>query len=126
MADFGSTARVASAIAMALVVAVTVSGCRSAGVAPDVTATTTQVQAVPFDLYTHCGINELSINGKYFQHVGGTLSDGSGNPPSGWDNPYQHGILSVSGGIAVFRDDHGHHETFKVRTGATAFQTICS
>lgn len=64
--------------------------------------------------------------GKYFKHVGGSLSDGSGNPPDGWGNPYQRGTLSVSGDIAVFRDEVGHVETFKVRPNATGFPTICS
>jgi len=90
------------------------------------TATAKSIQPVPFDLYTHCGINELRSNGRYFQRVGGILDDGSRNPPSGWGNPYQHGTLSVSGDVAVFRDKVGHVETFKVRSGATGFLDICS
>lgn len=82
-------------------------------------------QPAPFDLMTHCGINELRSNGRYFQRVGGVLDDGSGNPPSGWGNPFQHGTLSVSGDIAVFRDKVGHVETFKVRSGATGFLSMC-
>ncbi len=80
---------------------------------------------VPFDLMTHCGINELRSNGRYFQRIGGILDDGSHNPPSGWGNPVQHGNLSVSGDIAVFRDQVGHAETFKVRPGATGFLNMC-
>lgn len=80
---------------------------------------------VPFDLMTHCGINELRSNGRYFQRVGGVLDDGSRNPPSGWGNPFQHGTLSISGDVAVFRDKVGHVETFKVRSGATGFLNMC-
>lgn len=86
---------------------------------------------VPFDLYTHCGINELKANGRYFQRVGGILVDGSrtpsglGNPPSGWGNPVQHGTLTITGDIAVFRDKEGHVETFKVRSLATGFLNMC-
>jgi hypothetical protein len=89
------------------------------------------LQPVPFDLYTHCGINELRSNGRYFQRVGGVLVAGSrtpsglGNPPSGWGNPYQHGTLTITGDIAVFRDKAGHVETFKVRSGATGFLNMC-
>ncbi len=83
-------------------------------------------QPVPFDLMTHCGINELRSNGRYFQRVGGVLDDGSGNPPSGWGKPFQHGTLSVSGDVAVFRDKVGHVETFKVRPGATGFLNMCA
>ena len=82
-------------------------------------------QPVPFDLYTHCGINELQSNGRYFQRVGGIFDDGSHNAPSGWGNPVQHGTLSVSGDIAVFRDKEGHVETFRVRPGATGFLNMC-
>lgn len=85
-----------------------------------------QKAAVPFDLYTHCGINQLSVGGQYFQHVGGSLTDGSGNPPAGWGNPYQHGTLSVSGDVAVFRDKIGHVERFKVHARPSQFLATCS
>jgi len=58
--------------------------------------------------------------------VGGALSDGFGNPPRGWDNPYDKGTLSVVGTSAVFRDTQGHKVNFKVRPNATGFATICS
>lgn len=106
--------------------AAAISGCGSATTVPTATTEAPKVHTAPFDLYTHCGINELTVNGKYFQRVGGPLSDGSGNPPSGWGNPYQHGTLSVSGDIVIFRDDLGHAEKFKVRSGATGFLMICS
>lgn len=95
------------------------------------TATVKSIQLVPFDLPTHCGINELMANGRYFQRVGGVLVDGSrtpsglGNPPSGWGNPGQRGTLTITGDVAVFRDKQGHVETFKVRPGATRFLNMC-
>lgn len=92
---------------------------------PNSDLTVTVFQPAPFDLMTHCGINELRSNGRYFQRVGGVLDDGSGNPPSGWGNPFQHGTLSISGDVAVFRDKVGHVETFKVRSGATGFLNMC-
>ena len=82
-------------------------------------------QPVPFDLMTHCGIDELKADGRYFQRVGGILDDGSHNPPPGWGNPSQHGTLTITGDVAVFRDKQGHVETFKVRSGATEFLNIC-
>ena len=83
-------------------------------------------QPMPFDLMTHCGIDELKADGRYFQRVGGILDDGSHNPPPGWGNPYQHGTLTITSDIAVFRDKQGHVETFKVRLGATEFLNICA
>lgn len=88
--------------------------------------TKTATPAVPFDLYTHCGVNELLINGKHFQRIGGPLTDGSGNPPRGWGNPYQHGTLSISGSVAIFRDKVGHIVRFRERIGAKTFLMICS
>lgn len=95
------------------------------------TTTVKSIQLVPFDLPTHCGINELMANGRYFQRVGGVLNDGSGNPPTGWVQTSaghlgQRGTLTITGDIAVFRDKQGHVETFKVRPGATRFLNICA
>lgn len=83
-------------------------------------------RTIDFNLYTHCGINELKAFGKYYKRVGGVLGDGFGNPPAGWDNPYQAGRLSVLGNTATFRDTQGHTVEFKIRLGATGFATICS
>lgn len=84
------------------------------------------VDAAPFALYTHCGIHELAYEGRYYTRAGGPLSDGQGNPPAGWDNPYQRGSLVVESSQAFFSDAKGHRETFALRPGATSFETICS
>ena len=80
----------------------------------------------PFSLYTHCGIDELRLGDKFYERVGGPLDDGSGNPPSGWDNPYQTGRLSRRGDLVIFTDPKGHQEEFTLRPGATDFKHICS
>lgn len=81
--------------------------------------------AVPFNLFTHCGIREALVDGTYFL-ADKVLDDGYGNPPAGWDNPYQAGTMTVSGSTAVFRDDAGHTVTFHARPGATGFLSVCS
>jgi len=83
-------------------------------------------QDMSFELYTHCGISELKALGKFYARIGGVLGDGFGNPPAGWDNPYQSGRLSIVGDIAIFHDTRGHTVDFKVRPNATGFATICS
>lgn len=93
---------------------------------PGTRAASGVVDAVPFTLYTHCGIHELAYEGKYYERVGGSLDDGHGNPPSGWGNPEQRGVLVVRASTAVFSDAKGHRETFALRSGATSFETICS
>ncbi len=83
--------------------------------------------ATPFELYTHCGIYELKTDdGRIFERADGPLTDGSGNPPPGWGNPSQSGQLVVSDDVAVFTDELGHREEFRVREGATDFLQNCA
>jgi hypothetical protein len=82
--------------------------------------------AQPYRLYTHCGIDEARIGNRYFEAVH-PLSDGHGNPPAGWGNPFQRGTMALlSSSEAIFRDDAGHHVLFRVRQGATSFKDLCS
>jgi hypothetical protein len=82
--------------------------------------------AQPYRLYTHCGIDEARIGNRYFEAVH-PLSNGHGNPPAGWGNPFQQGTMTLlSTSEAVFRDDAGHHVLFRVRPGATSFKHLCS
>jgi hypothetical protein len=107
--------------------ALVLSGCGSGGAGADV-APPQGVDSTPvaFELYTHCGIHELSFDGGWYERTGGALDDGSGNPPAGWDNPYQAGTLTRSGTTVVFTDRFGHRETFVLREGASAPKTVCS
>jgi hypothetical protein len=80
----------------------------------------------PYQLYTHCGIDEARIGNRYFEAVH-PLSDGNGNPPAGWGNPYQQGAMALlSPSEAVFRDSAGHQVLFRLRSGATSFKHVCA
>ena len=99
---------------------------RQAGLAQSGATTTGAAGARPYQLYTHCGIDEALIGDRWFEAVH-PLSDGQGNPPAGWGNPYQDGTMTlVSSTEAVFRDIAGHRVTFRVRPGATTFKHVCS
>jgi len=100
---------------------------RTGGVTVTTTAiTTTTAKSQPYQLYTHCGIDEARIGTRYYAAVH-PLSDGSGNPPAGWGNPYQAGTVTlVSGTEAVFTDNAGHRVVFMVRPGAKSFMHVCS
>ena len=75
-------------------------------------ATTTAPKPVPYDLYTHCGIDYAQVGNRYYEATP-PLSDGSGNPPPGWGNPYQPGTMTVlSPTQAVFTDKAGHRVVF--------------
>jgi hypothetical protein len=117
--------------ALALSVAVLIGCTKADGDAKPLRATpsgrvTPSVRAIPFDLYTHCGIDEARIGSTYFE-ADPPLSDGSANPPKGWGNPVQHGTMTLRSKIeAVFTDNAGHEVKFRARSGATAFKRLCS
>ncbi|MBI3428723.1 MAG: hypothetical protein HY050_01410 [Actinobacteria bacterium] len=116
------------AIVGVLAIATSLAGCsqKTPIATPTTPVQSDQIRTVAFDLYTHCGIIDLQAYGRYFKHIGGSLSDGSGNPPDGWGNPYQQGTLSVSGDIAVFRDKLGHVERFKAEKRPDRSVALCS
>lgn len=45
-------------------------------------------------LYTHCGIKWARIDGAWWRTT--PLDDGNANPPPGWGNPYDAGLLRIS------------------------------
>ena len=82
--------------------------------------------AFPYALYTHCGVNEANIQGRWYA-AETPLSDGHGNPPAGWGNPYQSGTMTIrSATRADFTDSAGHRVTFILRPNATGPRQICS
>jgi len=94
--------------------------------APAATAAAATGSPRPYQLYTHCGIDEARIGNRYFE-AAHPLSDGQGNPPPGWGNPYQPGTMTLlSTAEAAFRDRAGHQVQFRLRPGATAFKHLCS
>jgi hypothetical protein len=79
---------------------------------------------VPFNLYTHCGITWAKIRGTFWR-AEDELSDGNGNPPEGWGNPYQAGRLSFpSPRTATFSSPAG--EVIFHRTSRSKPPFICS
>ncbi len=80
---------------------------------------------IPYELYTHCGIDEALVGSTYFE-AETPLSDGSFNPPPGWDNPTQHGTMTLlSPTTAIFTDPKGHEVRFRARVGADGFKRTC-
>jgi len=58
------------------------------------------------------GIDYARVGNRYYEATP-PLSDGSGNPPPGWGNPYQPGTMTViSPTQAVFTDKAGHRVVF--------------
>jgi hypothetical protein len=63
--------------------------------------------AYPFDLYTRCGVVGADVAGVWFEADPALIEEFG--PPSGWDDPYSRGTLTLEApDQAVFRDDAGH------------------
>jgi hypothetical protein len=106
-----------AAATAAVPLAAVLAGCGSTSspaAAPTAAAARTAAapKPVPYNLYTHCGIDYAQVGSRYYEATP-PLSDGSGNPPPGWGNPYQPGTLTViSPTQAVFTDKAGHRVVF--------------
>jgi hypothetical protein len=60
------------------------------------------------DLYTHCGVYGIDVDGVWFAADSPLVEEGV-RPPSGWGDPYQRGTVTLtSADAAVFADDAGH------------------
>lgn len=92
---------------------------------PTAGQSTTSATIKNFGLYTHCGIHEFAYGDRWFTRDAGMLSDGSNNPPQGWDNPTQVGTLTIDGDSATFEDTKGHRETFTYNPNQTGPSFIC-
>ena len=112
--------RAVAAVAGMLVLAGCGNAHQAAGNVPTGSPPASMSNAVPYSLYTHCGIDWARINGRWYQ-ASPPLSDGSGNPPAGWGNPDQQGTIQViSSTEAELTDSAGHHVRFVLRPGARA------
>ena len=89
------------------------------------TGTTTHADARrPYQLYTHCGIQWAKIDGTFWR-AKHQLSDGSGNPPVGWGNPFQDGTLVFISPTTARFDSPAGSVTFE-RTSHRQPPLICS
>ena len=54
-------------------------------------------ETVDYFLYTHCGVESLHVDGRWWHAIQPLYGDnGPGSSPAGWDNPYQKGELTVN------------------------------
>lgn len=112
--------------AIALVVAA--AGCGSNGTASPVDLRDPPTPApahVAVKIYTHCGIRWAQFDGKSWV-ADPPLGDGNGNPPPGWGNPFQDGVVTVDGDHATFVGSGGQRATFRLATATDSPPPICS
>jgi hypothetical protein len=78
----------------------------------------------PYALYTHCGINEANIAGRWYA-ADTRLSDGNDNPPPGWGNPYQPGIITIRSATHLFVTQRPPHARPPAASGYIASKRPC-
>lgn len=67
------------------------------------------------NLYTHCGIETTWFDGRWW-NADPPQSDGNGNPPPGWGNPHQPGVIVlVTEDRLSFTGDEGQGAEFVPR-----------
>ena len=94
--------------------------------APTTSGPATALPDEQFNLYTHCGINGAMIHGVWWQATT-PLGDGNGNPPPGWGNPSQDGVLHfMDSSSAVFRSSNPNLTVKLQRTTSADYPFICS
>lgn len=116
---------------IAVAISLALAGCGSTGGLPgSANATRPSVSirvgsSLPYSLYTHCGVLSATINGQIF-YAEPALTDGQGNPPRGWGNPYDAGELTVESTTTIdFQDTSGHSAHFTIEAGRSRVP-ICS
>ena len=88
--------------------------------------TTPALSGTEVSVSTHCGVDDIEVGGRWYERVGGRLDDGQGNPPAGWADPVQSGVVVTAGDTLVFTDGVGHRETFRPRPAATGPKQGCA
>jgi hypothetical protein len=115
---------------LALATVMTSLGCTSSPANSDAPGASVSINvgsSAPYRLYTHCGVLSASINGQTY-YAEPPLTDGSGNPPSGWANPYDDGDMTLrTATTADFRDPAGNTAHFtSTPRGPTPSILTCS
>jgi hypothetical protein len=98
-------------------------GCASARMTAR-SPTTSGARGKPYRLYTHCGVGWARIDGTFWRATK-PLSDGNGNPPPGWADPFQEGTLTMRNRTTAEFSSPAGSVTFQ-RTERTQPPFMCS
>jgi hypothetical protein len=110
-------------VLLVLIFAVMVVGCGSQK-RPTAPRAASAGRGTPYRLYTHCGIEWARIHGTFWRATQ-PLSDGNGNPPPGWGNPFQAGTLTLRNRTTAEFSSRAGSVTF-TRTARTRPAILCS
>ena len=76
-----------------LVAALMFTGCGSTSQTQD--ASGGKPSSTPFSIYTHCGVENVRIDGHWWHAKPPLYNDERTGPPAGWSDPHQEGTLTV-------------------------------
>lgn len=76
-----------------LVTALMLTGCGST--APTQEASEEEPSSTPFRVYTHCGVENVRIDGRWWHAKPPLYNHERTGPPAGWSDPYQEGTLTM-------------------------------
>ncbi len=66
----------------------------------------------PFSVYTHCGVENTRIDGRWWHAKPPLYDEKGGGPPAGWGDPYQEGTLTVESADRAFFEALGQRVVF--------------
>jgi hypothetical protein len=52
-------------------------------------------ETVPFSVYTHCGVENVRVDGRWWHAKPPLYGEDGHGPPVGWADPYQDGELTI-------------------------------
>lgn len=76
-----------------LVAALVLTGCGSTS--PTQNASVAEPSSTPFSVYTHCGVENVRIDGQWWHAKPPLYNDERTGPPEGWSDPHQEGTLTM-------------------------------
>lgn len=119
-----------SRVAVAVGLAVLVSGCSDRQPSREELTAYTQVmppqgEAVTFFVLTHCGVEYARIGDHWWRAEKPLASDGGGSAPAGWDDPYQEGRLTLDSEQRAVFEAEGDEVVF-LRTAGDAEPPGCA
>lgn len=85
--------RVARPVVLFIVMAV-VTGCGAAD-SPQQAGGAAASSTTPFTVYTHCGVENVRIDGQWWHAKPPLYNRDRSGPPEGWGDPHQDGSLTM-------------------------------
>ncbi|MCA1720070.1 MAG: hypothetical protein LC779_02815, partial [Actinobacteria bacterium] len=71
-------------------------GCTMQSTEPPCGSGMIEGREYPIVAYVHCEFRQLFADGRFWRPESGSVGDGNGNPPPGWGNPSDLGVVTLT------------------------------